>query len=149
MRTYGDGPPPGAAWSSACGGSWNGVRSTAALRASGRMLRSSGRAAESELLGLPLAGFSGAAFSPAVEAASAAAAAVLRHNTVVFRGGEGAPRELPALLGRLPEARLNLAIHHLRAGRVEEAHTLLTSGAAPTLAHECLVQAVCRFDPRR
>ena len=41
---------------------------------------------------------------------------ILRHNLVIFRGGEGALQVLPSLIGVLPEARLNLAIHHLKHG---------------------------------
>ena len=35
---------------------------------------------------------------------------------VIFRGGEGALQVLPPLLGMVPEARLNLAIYHLKHG---------------------------------
>ena len=41
---------------------------------------------------------------------------LLRHNLVIFRGGEGALQVLPQLLGVIPEARLNLAIYHLKQG---------------------------------
>ncbi len=41
---------------------------------------------------------------------------LLRHNLVIFRGGEGALQVLPQLLGVIPEARLNLAIHYLKQG---------------------------------
>lgn len=46
---------------------------------------------------------------------------LVAHNKVVFRGGEGALQLLPPLQGFIPEARLNLVIHYLRAGEVAEA----------------------------
>ena len=39
---------------------------------------------------------------------------ILRHNLVIFRGGEGALQVIPSLIGVLPEARLNLCIYHLK-----------------------------------
>lgn len=47
---------------------------------------------------------------------------------VIFRSGEGALQVLPQLLGVVPEARLNLAIYHLRHGKVTQ-HNVCT---APT-----------------
>ena len=41
---------------------------------------------------------------------------ILNHNMVIFRGGEGALQVLPSLVGVLPEARLNLAIYHMKNG---------------------------------
>lgn len=66
-------------------------------------------------------------------AASAAAAAtnmleesdLIRHNLVVFRGGEGAVRVLKPLAAHLPEARLNLCVYHLRQGDVESAKAVI------------------------
>jgi intraflagellar transport protein 56 len=49
----------------------------------------------------------------------------LRHNLVVFRGGEGALGVLPGLMAALPEARLNLAMHHLKCGQLADAAALL------------------------
>lgn len=46
---------------------------------------------------------------------------LLRHNLVVFRGGEGALQVFPGLLDIVPEARLNLAIYYLRGGDVQRA----------------------------
>jgi len=65
--------------------------------------------------------------------------AILRHNTVVFRGGEGALAALPALVHELPEARLNLAIFHLRAGRVADAAAQLAD-VEPTTVPEYLLK---------
>jgi hypothetical protein len=39
---------------------------------------------------------------------------LIRHNLVVFRGGEGALQVLPPLVDVIPEARLNLVIYYLR-----------------------------------
>lgn len=41
---------------------------------------------------------------------------LLRHNLVIFRGGEGALQVFPPLLGVVTEARLNLAIYYLKQG---------------------------------
>lgn len=43
---------------------------------------------------------------------------ILRHNMVIFKGGEGALQVLPGLVGVLPEARLNLAIYHMKNGKL-------------------------------
>ncbi|KAL7555065.1 hypothetical protein ACHAWF_018726 [Thalassiosira exigua] len=50
---------------------------------------------------------------------------LVRHNAVVFNGGEGALRVLPGLVDKIPEARLNLAIYYLKHGEVEAASELL------------------------
>lgn len=47
---------------------------------------------------------------------------LIRHNLVVFRGGEGALQVLPPLIDVISEARLNLVIYYLRQG----SHTLPT-----------------------
>ena len=39
---------------------------------------------------------------------------LVRHNLVVFRGGEGALQVLPPLVDVIPEARLNLVIYYLK-----------------------------------
>ena len=39
---------------------------------------------------------------------------LLRHNLVVFRGGENAMQALPPLVDVMPEARLNLVIYYLK-----------------------------------
>ena len=43
---------------------------------------------------------------------------LIRHNLVVFRGGEGAFQVLPLLLHSIPEAKLNLIIYYLKNGNV-------------------------------
>jgi hypothetical protein len=42
---------------------------------------------------------------------------LIRHNLVVFRGGEGALQVLPSLVDVIPEARLNLVIYYLKQVR--------------------------------
>jgi intraflagellar transport protein 56 len=42
---------------------------------------------------------------------------LIRHNLVVFRGGEGALQVLPPLVDVIPEARLNLVIYYLKQVR--------------------------------
>ncbi|KNC54970.1 tetratricopeptide repeat protein 26 [Thecamonas trahens ATCC 50062] len=50
---------------------------------------------------------------------------LIRHNMVVFRGGDNALQVLPRLVGALPEARLNLAIYYLRQDDVGNAYELM------------------------
>ena len=50
---------------------------------------------------------------------------LIKHNLVVFRNGENALQVLPPLIGTPPEARLNLVIHYLRNGEIEEALNLV------------------------
>lgn len=50
---------------------------------------------------------------------------LLRHNLVVFRGGENALQVLPPLLDVIQEARLNLAIYYLKNDEVAEAFKLV------------------------
>lgn len=42
---------------------------------------------------------------------------LIRHNLVVFRGGEGGLQVLPKLVDVIPEARLNLIIYYLHQVR--------------------------------
>ncbi|KAL0216536.1 hypothetical protein P9112_008720 [Eukaryota sp. TZLM1-RC] len=51
--------------------------------------------------------------------------ALLFHNIVVFKNGEGALRVLPKLVHDVPEAKLNLAVFYLKAGDYSEAYELL------------------------
>ncbi|EPB66711.1 hypothetical protein ANCCEY_14202, partial [Ancylostoma ceylanicum] len=58
-------------------------------------------------------------FQPEVEALQKAtlypaAAELLRHNTVVFKDGDGAMQVFPGLMDALPEARVNLILYHLK-----------------------------------
>ncbi|XP_034114900.2 LOW QUALITY PROTEIN: intraflagellar transport protein 56 [Drosophila sulfurigaster albostrigata] len=66
---------------------------------------------------------------------------LIRHNLVVFRNGEGALRVLPGLLNIVPEARLNLAIYHLKQGDIQEAHALMKE-LQPTSPHEYILKGV-------
>ncbi|XP_054729485.1 intraflagellar transport protein 56 [Anastrepha obliqua] len=66
---------------------------------------------------------------------------LIRHNLVVFRNGEGAMQTFPSLLNIVPEARLNLAIYHLKNGNVQEAHALI-KGMQPTVPHEYILKGV-------
>ncbi|KAL0993062.1 hypothetical protein UPYG_G00102740 [Umbra pygmaea] len=50
---------------------------------------------------------------------------IIRHNLVVFRGGEGALQVLPALIDVIAEARLNLVIYYLRQDDVQESYQLI------------------------
>ena len=50
---------------------------------------------------------------------------LLRHNLVVFRGGENALQVLPPLLDVIPEARLNLVIYYLKNEQTKEAYNLV------------------------
>ena len=50
---------------------------------------------------------------------------LLRHNLVVFRGGENALQVLPPLVDIIPEARLNLVIYHLKNDETKEAYELI------------------------
>jgi intraflagellar transport protein 56 len=50
---------------------------------------------------------------------------LIRHNLVVFRGGENALQVLPPLIDVIPEARLNLVIHYLKNEEINEAFQLI------------------------
>uniref|UniRef100_A0A7N8WRL6 Intraflagellar transport protein 56 n=1 Tax=Mastacembelus armatus TaxID=205130 RepID=A0A7N8WRL6_9TELE len=76
-----------------------------------------GKAAEAELKNL--IDISSCSFEFAKE--------LIRHNLVVFRGGEGALQVLPPLIDVIPEARLNLVIYYLRQGVNEKISHLLFS----------------------
>jgi intraflagellar transport protein 56 len=66
---------------------------------------------------------------------------LIKHNLVVFRNGEGALQVLPQLLDIVPEARLNLAIHHLKRNEVQEAHQLIKD-IQPKVPHEYILKGV-------
>ena len=72
-----------------------------------------GKAAEVELKQLQNAANSGSLFQDND---------LLRHNLVVFRGGENALQVLPPLIDVIPEARLNLVIYYLKNDEVNEAY---------------------------
>lgn len=66
---------------------------------------------------------------------------LIRHNLVVFRNGEGALQVLPELLDIVPEARLNLAIHHLKRNEIQEAHQMIKD-IQPKVPHEYILKGV-------
>ncbi|XP_070378866.1 intraflagellar transport protein 56 isoform X1 [Dermacentor albipictus] len=66
---------------------------------------------------------------------------LIKHNLVVFRGGEGALQVLPGLVGAIPEARLNLVIYYLKQDNIQEAHNLIKD-LEPTVPHEYILKGV-------
>ncbi|KAJ8897265.1 hypothetical protein PR048_002611 [Dryococelus australis] len=66
---------------------------------------------------------------------------LIRHNQVVFRGGEGALQVLPSLVDVIPEARLNLVIYYLRQDDIREAHELIKD-LQPEVTQEYIVKGV-------
>ncbi|XP_065826751.1 intraflagellar transport protein 56-like [Oscarella lobularis] len=90
-----------------------------------------GKAAEAELRSLRETA------SPSFEYASE----IIRHNLVVFRGGEGALQVLPPLVDVLPEARLNLVIYHLRQDDIFEAYALIKD-IEPSTPQEYILKGV-------
>lgn len=90
-----------------------------------------GKAAEAELKSLQDAA------SPAFTYATD----LIRHNLVVFRGGEGALQVLPPLVDVLPEARLNLVIYYLKQDDVNEAFNLVKD-LDPTTPQEYILKGV-------
>lgn len=69
---------------------------------------------------------------------------LLRHNSVVFSEGERSLQYLSPLVGNIPEARLNLAIYHLRNGHIEEAEALLEEILEPSTPQECILMGVVK-----
>ncbi|CAL9700450.1 unnamed protein product [Knipowitschia caucasica] len=90
-----------------------------------------GKAAEAELKNL--IDISSSSFEFAKE--------LIRHNLVVFRGGEGALQVLPPLIDVIPEARLNLVIYYLRQDDVQEAYNLIQD-LVPTTPQEYILKGV-------
>ncbi|XP_022095489.1 intraflagellar transport protein 56-like isoform X4 [Acanthaster planci] len=66
---------------------------------------------------------------------------LIKHNLVVFRGGEGALQVLPPLIDVIPEARLNLVIYYLKQDDVTEAYNLLKD-VEPTTPQEYILKGV-------
>jgi len=66
---------------------------------------------------------------------------LLRHNLVVFRGGENAMQVLPPLIDIIPEARLNLVIYHLKNEEFNEAFKLVKD-MEPVVPKEYIIKAV-------
>lgn len=98
------------------------------LKACNRFRLANGRAAEMELKNL-------------IGTDGMFGADLIKHNLVVFRNGEGALHVLPELVDIIPEARLNLSIHYLRAGDVGKAEELMKS-IQPTMPSEYILKGV-------
>ncbi|XP_037039467.1 intraflagellar transport protein 56 [Bradysia coprophila] len=64
---------------------------------------------------------------------------LIKHNLVVFRGGEGALQVFPMLIDIVPEARLNLAIYYLRGGDVSKAEDLMKD-VQPSVSYEYILK---------
>lgn len=90
-----------------------------------------GKAAEAELKNL--IDISSCSFEFAKE--------LIRHNLVVFRGGEGALQVLPPLIDVISEAKLNLVIYYLRQDDVQEAYNLIKD-LEPTTPQEYILKGV-------
>ncbi|XP_071814529.1 intraflagellar transport protein 56-like [Apostichopus japonicus] len=66
---------------------------------------------------------------------------LIKHNLVVFKGGEGALQVLPPLIDVIPEARLNLVIYYLKQDDVNEAYNLIKD-LEPTTPQEYILKGV-------
>ena len=102
------------------------------LKACNQFQLFNGKAAEQELKVLQSSADSGNIFNDSD---------LLRHNLVVFRGGENALQVLPPLIDIIPEARLNLIIYHLKNDSVQEAYKLIKD-VEPTVPREYILKAV-------
>ncbi|TPX60346.1 hypothetical protein CcCBS67573_g09009 [Chytriomyces confervae] len=66
---------------------------------------------------------------------------LIKHNLVVFRGGEGALQAFPSLLDVIPEARLNLVIFHLRNDDIIAAFNLMKD-VEPSTPQEYILKGI-------
>lgn len=66
---------------------------------------------------------------------------LVKHNLVVFRGGEGAMQVFPPLVDVVTEARLNLVIYYLKQDDTKEAYDLLKD-LQPAVPQEYILKAV-------
>jgi intraflagellar transport protein 56 len=66
---------------------------------------------------------------------------LLRHNLVVFRGGENAMQVLPPLVEVFPEAKLNLVIYYLKNDEVVDAYNLVKD-LEPNVPREYILKGV-------
>ncbi|CAK9802250.1 Intraflagellar transport protein 56 [Anthophora plagiata] len=66
---------------------------------------------------------------------------LIRHNTIVFKGGEGALQILPNLVDVIPEARLNLVIYYLKQDDVREAFELIKD-LEPAVPQEYILKGI-------
>ena len=101
------------------------------LRACNHYRLYNGRAAENELK--QLIDKSSSNFSFGKE--------LIRHNLVVFRNGELAYQILPGLVDVVPEARLNLAIYHLKQNDTETAYKLMKD-VKPAVPNDYIILGV-------
>jgi intraflagellar transport protein 56 len=68
---------------------------------------------------------------------------LVKHNLVVFKGGENALQVLPPVLDLIPEARLNLVVYHLKNDEVHEANALIKDLEPVTPQEYILKGVVC------
>ncbi|XP_014605358.1 PREDICTED: intraflagellar transport protein 56 [Polistes canadensis] len=66
---------------------------------------------------------------------------LIRHNTVVFRNGEGALQILPNLVDVIPEARLNLVIYYLKQDDIKEAYEFIKD-LEPAVPQEYILKGI-------
>eukprot|EP01135_Chromosphaera_perkinsii_P009978 Nk52_evm13s1992 gene=Nk52_evmTU13s1992 len=66
---------------------------------------------------------------------------LIKHNLVVFRGGQGALQVFPGLVDVIPEARLNLVIYYLKQDDIIEAYNLLKD-VQPNTPQEYILKGV-------
>lgn len=66
---------------------------------------------------------------------------LLKHNAVVFSGGEGSLNIMPQLIDVVPEARLNLATFHMKRGEASEAFQLMKN-VEPRIPTEYILKGV-------
>ncbi|KAJ1568612.1 Intraflagellar transport protein 56, partial [Cladochytrium tenue] len=66
---------------------------------------------------------------------------LIKHNMVVFRGGEGALQVFPRLLDVIPEARLNLVIYHLKNDDIVSAFNLMKD-VEPSTPQEYILKGI-------
>ncbi|CAE1178741.1 TTC26 [Acanthosepion pharaonis] len=90
-----------------------------------------GKAAESELKGLQEIASPSFTF----------ARDLIKHNMVVFQGGEAALQVLPPLVDVIPEARLNLVIYYLKQDDISEAYALIKD-VEPCTPQEYILKGV-------
>ncbi|XP_039256430.2 intraflagellar transport protein 56-like isoform X1 [Styela clava] len=90
-----------------------------------------GKAAETELKNLQEMASSSFTF----------ASELIKHNLVVFRGGEGALQTLPPLIDVMTEARLNLVIYYLKQDDILEAFNLIKE-IDPSTPQEYILKGV-------
>ncbi|XP_018058430.1 PREDICTED: intraflagellar transport protein 56 [Atta colombica] len=66
---------------------------------------------------------------------------LIRHNAVVFRGGENALQILPNLVDVIPEARLNLVIYYLKQDDIKAAYDLIKD-LEPAVPQEYILKGI-------